>query len=333
MKGVAEITIDEMAKHLGVSKSTVSRALSGKGRIGKATRIKIQTFAKEQGGWVEKIQETKITATQNIGVVIPTDAYSINVPFFQECLLGISEMATMLKYNVLITVGEVNDISGVQTLVENKKVDGMILLRGVENDRLLKYLTDIHFPTGLAGTCEYKDVIQVDTDNRAAAETMVSLLISQGYRRFAMVVGIVSYEVNKSRCQGYYDALDKNGLDRANQMFYPNFIHMELIDSIIADIFAGKIECIICGDDVICTKIMSRLQAEGYRIPRDISIVSLYNSTNLDCFSPAVTAVSISARQVGNVLGNQLINCLRGDTYNAKTLLGHDILLRKSVGK
>ena len=221
MKGVAEITIDEMAKHLGVSKSTVSRALSGKGRIGEATRIKIQTFAKEQGGWVEKIQETKITATQNIGVVIPTDAYSINVPFFQECLLGISEMATMLKYNVLITVGEVNDISGVQTLVENKKVDGMILLRGVENDRLLKYLTDIHFPTGLAGTCEYKDVIQVDTDNRAAAETMVSLLISQGYRRFAMVVGIVSYEVNKSRCQGYYDALDKNGLDRANQMFNP----------------------------------------------------------------------------------------------------------------
>ena len=66
LKGVAEITIDEMAKHLGVSKSTVSRALSGKGRIGEATRIKIQTFAKEQR-MVEKIQETKITATQNIG--------------------------------------------------------------------------------------------------------------------------------------------------------------------------------------------------------------------------------------------------------------------------
>ena len=322
-----------MAKQLGVSKSTVSRALSGKGRIGEATRIKIQAYAKEQGGWIEKKQEKEITATQNIGVIIPTDAYSINVPFFQECLLGISEMATMLNYNVLITVGEVNNISGVQTLVENKKVDGMILLRGVENDRLLKYLTDIHFPTGLAGTCEYKDVIQVDTDNRAAAEKMVSLLISQGYRRFAMIVGILSYEVNRSRCQGYYDALDKNGLDRDNQMFYPNFIHMELIDSIISDIFAGKIECIICGDDVICTKIMSRLQAEGYRIPRDISIVSLYNSTNLDCFSPAVTAVSISARQVGNVIGNQLINYIRGDTYITKTLLGFDILLRKSVGK
>ena len=41
------------------------------------------------------------------------------------------------------------------------------------------------------------------------------------------------------------------------------------------------------------TMVMSRLQAEGYRIPKDVAIASLYNSTNLDCYSPAVTAVSV----------------------------------------
>ena len=50
----------------------------------------------------------------------------------------------------------------------------------------------------------------------------------------------------------------------------------------------------ICGDDVICSRMMSRLQAEGYRIPLDIGIASLYNGATLDCFTPAVTAVNIS---------------------------------------
>ena len=49
------------------------------------------------------------------------------------------------------------------------------------------------------------------------------------------------------------------------------------------------------------------MQAEGYRIPKDISIASLHNSVNLECFSPAVTAVNISARQLGNETAKRLI--------------------------
>jgi DNA-binding LacI/PurR family transcriptional regulator len=333
MRGGRDITFDEIAKELGVTKSTVSRALSGKGRIGEGTRNRIQSYAREQGIWQQEKQTAGPSKTQNIAVVIPTDAYTTSVPFFQECLLGISEVAAMLKYNVLITIGTPSDISGIQALVEKKEVDGIILLRNMEDDRLLKYLAEIHFITGLSGTCNYEEVIQVDIDNRAASESLVSLLIGQGYRRFAMVVGDAAYHVNRCRCQGCYDALDKHGLPREQQMFYTNFVNMELIDSIISDMFAGKVECIVCGDDVICTRIMSRLQAEGYRIPKDISIASLYNSTNLECFSPAVTALNVSERQVGNMLGKQLINRLRGETYNTKTNLGYEILLRKSTGK
>ncbi|MDE7007034.1 MAG: substrate-binding domain-containing protein, partial [Lachnospiraceae bacterium] len=123
------------------------------------------------------------------------------------------------------------------------------------------------------------------------------------------------------------------GLDTRKQLFYPNIVNIELIDNIISDIFAQKVECIVCGDDVICTRIMSRLQAEGYRIPKDISIVSLYNSIYLECLSPAVTAVNISARRLGNAVGKQLINCLQGADYQVKTKLDYEILGRKSTGK
>lgn len=328
----AGMTIDQMAKELGVSKSTVSRALSGKGRIGEETRLKIQSFAEKKGFFpIQKEEEQE--KTKNIGVVIPVDAYTTSIPFFQECLLGISEAASMLQYYVVIITCPLNDISGIQALVENKKVDGMILMRSVEDDRILRYLTDIHFPTGLTGTCDYEEVIQVDSDSRDAAENLTSLLIGQGYRRFAMVVGNVGYKVNADRCRGFYNALERYGIPREQQLVYPNFVNVELLDSIISDVFARKVECIVCADDVICTRLMSRLQAEGYRIPHDISIVSLYHSTNLDCFSPAVTAVNISAKQIGNMIGKQMINYLQENEYCPKTIMDYEILFRKSAGK
>ena len=52
----------------------------------------------------------------------------------------------MLRYNVLITIGTPNDISNGQRVVEKKQVDGIVLLRDLEHDRLLQYLTEIHFP-------------------------------------------------------------------------------------------------------------------------------------------------------------------------------------------
>lgn len=327
------MTIEEIAKDLGVSKSTVSRALSGKGRIGIETRQRILAYAGLKGFRLPSESRAEKEKTHNIGVVIPVDAYTVNIPFFQECLLGISESAELLQHHVVITTGTVNDIRGIQNLVEKRRVDGIILLRSVEDDRLLKYLTDIRFPTGVTGICDYEEVIQVDTDNREAAERMTSLLVGQGYRRFAMVVGNITYKVNRDRCQGFYDALEKKGIAKEQQLVYPNFVNMELIDSIISDIFSRKVECIVCADDVICTRLMSRLQAEGYRIPKDISIVSLYNSSNLDCFSPAVTAVNISAKQIGNTMGKQMIRYLNGSEYSKKTMVDYDILFRKSAGR
>lgn len=324
------MTFDDIARDLGVSKSTVSRALSGKGRIGAETRLRIQAYAKERGVLAEKPSDI----ARNLAVIIPTDVYTVNIPFFQESLMGISEVAAMLNYSVQIISGTIaSDISTIQKLVESKKVDGIIFLRSVVEDRLLKYLDSIHFPTGLIGSCAYENVIQVDADSREASKTLTSLLIRQGYRKFAMLVGNTTYYVNQDRCEGFFDALELKGLDRKSQLFYPNFVNIELVDNIINDIFAKKVECIVCGDDVICSRIMSGLQSEGYRIPKDISIVSLYNSMYLEYLSPAVTAVNISARRMGNIIGKQLINCLQGEDYQVKTKLDYEILGRKSTGK
>lgn len=325
------MTLDEIANELGVSKTTVSRALSGKGRIGEATSKRIKDF-------VEQHKNIQIDAggqkqiTSNIGVILPADVYYGGGAYFQSCLLGICEAATMYGYNVLMTTGKIYDISELQLLVEHRKVDGIVLTRSIEEDKALQYLTDIHFPTAITGTCRYHEVIQVDTDNEGAAERMTSMLIGRGFRKFALLVKDMNYNVDKRRYDGFCKALLKNGISQENQIFYNGSIKMEFLDSIIDNLIAKKVECIVCGDDEVCTMIMSRLQAEGYRIPKDIAVASLYNSSNLECYSPAVTAVNVAATKMGNVAGKQLIQRLQGKTYEAKTMIDYDILFRKSTG-
>jgi len=325
------MTIDKMAKELGVSKSTISRALSGKGRIGEETRIKICTYAKEQGFTPRASKGKSKTLTRNLGVVLPADAYTTSIPFFQESLLGICEVAVQMDYNVLVTTRTESDISGIQALVEKRKVDGIILTRGMEEDLAVKYLSQILFPVGMIGSHPDGNVIQVDCDNRAASESLTAMLIGRGYRRFAVILGSMSISVNRRRYEGVLNAWERNGIIQEQQLVYSGCDQMEFWDNLIAEIMARKVECIICGDDVICTKITSRIQAEGYRIPMDISIASLYNSPNLNCFSPAITTVNVSAKTIGNLMGKQMIHYLCGEDCQKKIYLDYEILFRKST--
>ncbi|MEI3206820.1 MAG: substrate-binding domain-containing protein [Lachnospiraceae bacterium] len=209
----------------------------------------------------------------------------------------------------------------------------MILMRSYDEDLTLEYLTKQGIPVGLTGSCADENVIQVDSDNNEAAHRMTSMLIDCGYKKFALILGESTYRVNHERIDGFYQAIDRYGLAREQQLCIRNFKWMGLMDNIIHDVMSNKVECVICGDDVICSRMMSRLQAEGYRIPLDIGIAALYNGATLDCFTPAVTAVNILARQQGITIGKQMIHCLKGEIYNKKTMLDYEILLRKSAGR
>lgn len=325
------MTMDEMARQLGVSKSTVSRALSGKGRIGQDTRTRILELAREQGLETAKHKSGGRVKTRNLGVVFPADVYENVNPFFQDCLLGICEAAALMGFQVMITTNTSSDISGIRTLVENRKVDGIILTRSFEDDKAVEYLTGLGFPTAITGQCGTGGVLQVDTDNEGAAEALTTLLVSKGFRRFALVVEDLSYLANRARYEGFRRAMLKNGIPADSQFYYNGNWKKEFLSTVVSDMIMKKVGCVVCGDDVICTRLMSMMQAEGYRIPLDIAIASIYNSPNLNCFSPAVTAVDVNARLMGNTVGRQLIHFLEGKPYSEKTMIDYEIQLRKST--
>lgn len=321
------MTIEQMAEQLGVSKSTVSRALSGKGRIGKETREKVLALAgKEEERRVRKTDEK----TGNIAVVLPADAYRTAGEYFHECLIGICEEASMRDYDVILTGVTGADYSDIERLIKRKKIDGVILTRTMEHDRVIRCLTENQFPVAVTGSIPNEAVIQVDTDNERAAEDLTTYLISRGYRRFAIVLDYMEYTVNQQRYRGFCNALYQRGIPYEWAPLEFGITKYGIIQNLVHDLMTKRIDCVVCGDDIICTSLLSAFLTEGYRIPRDIGIASLYNSSSLSCFSPAVTTVNVQTTRVGRMVCSQLLNALTGKEYQTKSYVDYELLVRKS---
>ena len=126
---------EDIARELGLSKSTVSRALSGKGRIGRETVTRIRNFVREQELNIEENRRTD-TATRTLGVVFPNDIYVNGNPYFLECLLGICETTALLDYTTMITVSMAQNISSIQKMVEQKTVKMIFQILPEKNGHL-----------------------------------------------------------------------------------------------------------------------------------------------------------------------------------------------------
>ena len=106
------ITIADVAEALGVSKTTVSRAISGKGRIGQETRDRVLKYIEEHDYKPNVIAKGLAQSkTYNLCVVMPGEYDVVDLTFFQECLFGIQEIAGIMEYDILLSICKNNDIS------------------------------------------------------------------------------------------------------------------------------------------------------------------------------------------------------------------------------
>ena len=141
------ITIADVAEALGVSKTTVSRAISGKGRIGRETRERVLAYIEEHDYKPNVIAKGLAQSkTYNICVVMPGEYDVVDLTFFQECLFGIQEIAGSMEYDILLSICRKNDISSLERIIANHKVDGVILMRTFVEDEQIDFLQTKNVP-------------------------------------------------------------------------------------------------------------------------------------------------------------------------------------------
>ena len=196
--GEKHITITDVAEALGVSKTTVSRAISGKGRIGEETKQRVLEYIEANDYKPNVIAKSLAQSkTYNICVVMPGDYALVDLPFFQEAIMGIQEVATIKEYDILLSICQQDDITGLERVVSNRKVDGVILLRTFEEDPQIEFLMDKNIPFVTTGSTAYKGVMQVDHDHESACRELTSIVLMKKDTRVALLGGNEKIIVNE----------------------------------------------------------------------------------------------------------------------------------------
>lgn len=327
-----KITIDDVADALGVSKTTVSRAISGKGRISESTRQRVMEYIKKyhyQPNVVAKgLANSK---TYNIGWVIPGDSGVTDLPFFQRCMTGVSEVATTEDYDILVAMVLEDDISQLKRIVKNRKVDGVIVGRTLVEDKCVSFLQESDMPFVVIGSSMESGVIQIDNDHINACKELTSILMMKGLKSFALIGGGTNHMVNQIRKKGFELGLREQGAAFQQNMVYMDCESEKAVEHAVEECLLRHVECIMCMDDRICQEVVNKLMRDGIDIPGQMKVASFYNSVILKSYRPSITSLQYDPRELGTVACKTLFDYISGKAVQRKILLGYEVVLKGST--
>lgn len=324
-----ELKLEEVAVALNLSKSTISRALSGKGRVKKETKEKISRYLENQGAIVKT--RSIENNSKNIGVIFPTHVIVTETPFFQSCLDGVYEYCQKYGYDTLYVTEKDGCTSKVKRLIDMHKVEGFVLTHNPVEDNLMQYLKNERVPFVLVGSVDDDAVIQVDSNHTESGKELASILLNKGERNIALVSADSNNMVNRYRCEGFWNTVRKKIGEVDSELFFPNVDSTLELDRSVMKIVDHRVECVACTDDALCMKVVNKLQEYGYTIPDDIRVASMHDSIYLEMHNPPITAINVNARQQGMNAGRILLDLIKEKKVAMKTFSNYEIHLRKST--
>ncbi len=330
------LTIDDIARDLGVSKTTVSRAISGKGRISEATRAKVMAHIAEcnyrPSAAAKGLAESR---TYNLGLVLPKSFIQMDLPYIRQSMNAICEEAFIWDYNILICLSTEEYPESLLRILDNRKVDGVILSRTVENDALVDMLKDRGMPFATIGSLppQKQDwaTVETDHDQVGGCRAFVKSILQGTTGRTALLGNDMSYIVNQSRLAGVMQAVDYIRFPKENLFLRTGLSKPALCAAAVREMLDQDVKRFLCMDDEVCMYALTALMAMGKKIPEDVQIASLFDSEKLE-FSPIpVTSLRFDAAELGKTACRELLRSLRDEPFDPKPILGYRIISRNST--
>ncbi|MDD7178134.1 MAG: LacI family DNA-binding transcriptional regulator [Lachnospiraceae bacterium] len=326
------ITIADVAEALGVSKTTVSRAISGKGRIGEATRERVLSYIREHDYQPNVIAKGLAQSkTFNLCVVMPEHYGMSDLTFFQDCLFGIEKISGTVGYDVLICICNSQDISSLERIISNHKVDGVLLMCSYVKDAQVEFLQEKGVPFLTIGSSNYSGVIQVDHDHRSACRELTELMILKGLERIALIGGNETHMVTKTRYAGFCDAYEQYGREIDPALVHLGLDNPVLIDKTVRELITMSVDAILCMDDAVANNVLKTLRELHVKVPGDVKVASFYNGLLLENHLPAITALSFNARELGMVACRTILDVIEGVEVPQRNLLSYEVVMKEST--
>ncbi|MFB1080390.1 catabolite control protein A [Jeotgalibacillus sp. JSM ZJ347] len=329
------ITIYDVAREANVSMATVSRVVNGNPNVKPATRKKVLEVIERLGyrpNAVARGLASKKTTT--VGVIIP----DISNIFFAELARGIEDIATMYKYNIILSNSDQNEEKELHLLntMLGKQVDGIVFMGGRITEEHVAEFQRSPVPIVIAGSVEETNQTpSVNIDYYQASVDAVSSLIEKGHKDVAFVSGPFHDTINRSmKLEGYKAALESNGLIYSEDLvFEGDYTYDSGLDA-WAKLreLDKKPTAIFVGNDEMALGVVHGAQDEGLNIPEDVEVMSFDNTKLALMVRPQLTSVVQPLYDIGAVAMRLLTKLMNKETIEDQTVvLPHRIEERQST--
>ncbi|MFP5437055.1 MAG: LacI family DNA-binding transcriptional regulator [Bacteroidia bacterium] len=337
-------TLKQIAKELGVSVSTVSKALSNSPEISEPTKIKVQEFAKLKNYKPNNIAvNLKSKRTRTIGVIIP----NILNPFFAKVFSGIEKAANERGYNVITCISNESlkkEITAMDML-SNGTIDGFILSIADETQKEHEFK---HFKEAMLDDIpivmfdRISDEVNCDkviVDDFDSAVNAVNHLIKTGCKNIALVSNIDNLSVGRLRTEGYIEALQANGIAIDENLIIRCESTEELEEKFPAffDIKGKKIDGVFALEESASVIAHKAVLKAGFKIPEDVQLIGFADGVWSRRLTPSLSTVSQHGPEIGEAAADMLINRLENKSDEAPeyqtTIIKTELRQRESTRK
>ena len=331
---MSNITIYDVAREANVSMATVSRVVNGNPNVKPLTRKKVMDVIERLGyrpNAVARGLASKKTTT--VGLIIP----DISNIFFAELARGIEDIATMYKYNIILSNSDENiekELHLLNTML-GKQVDGLIFMgSNITEDHITEFKKS-PVPIVLAGSIENTgDIPSVNIDYEEAAYDSANFFISRGHSKIALVIGNREESISLKKLAGYKKALEEHNIAfNEEYVVEGDFSYDSGIEAVIrlAEL-EEKPSAVLVGADEMAVGVINALQDKGFKVPDDVQVISFDNTKLTLMVRPQVTTVVQPLYDIGAVAMRLLTKLMNEEEVQEPTvILPHRIEERNST--
>lgn len=337
------MNLKELSEVLGLSQTTVSRALNGYPEVKEATRRRVLQAAKDNHYHPNTRAQALATGrSKTIGHVIASSTqHEMLNPVFTDFIAGAGEIYSRHGYDMMISiVDDAQHLEAYRSIKARGTVDGLVLHTPKPNDQRLHLLQDIDLPfvvhgraTGFDGPYSY-----VDINNRRAFRRATEFLLDLGHRRIALLNGLEAMDFAMRRREGYVDAMTARGVDidpdlmRSGQMTeaYGHDAALDLLD------LPAPPTAMIASSMVSAIGVRRAAESRGIKIGQDLSIVTHDDEISYiggGGAEPIFTATRSSVRAAGRKTAETVIGLINDPGRGTvQELLEAELVLGSSTG-
>lgn len=327
----------DVARHAGVSLSTVSYVLNDSGPVAESRRarvldaVRVLNYAPN-----EAARGLKKRSSPNIGLVVP----ELSNQFFALLVEGVEQVVSDNGGLVVLCAPEATSdgesFNG--RLLRSQRLNGIVYLAGsrtlasslVELTRQGPVVLVDEFVPG------FDDLPAIVSDNRRGAREIAQLVTNAGHRNLAIIAGPESLWTTQQRLSGYREAIAAAGLNPDGvPVYWGNYRQQsgwELGKAVLSVPMKQRPTALLCANDLMAVGVLEYCRSAGIAVPSELSVVGFDDIPFVSLLTPRLTTVRQPARDMGQQAATLLFELMAGDgAGQLPPLLPTEMMVRDSV--